>query len=309
MAIWDIFLIAGVLFLAFSEKTVLRFAGPVTSRKDLNESNYPVLDWSEGQKAISLNTVYNHVITITREAINWYMSAKRGKKFMAQRIRVAAIVLGAMGALLPTIGELFSKSGAGSRIPAGWTTVCLAITGTLLLLDRFFGYSSGWMRYIVTGTNLIDVLREFQVDWEIERSAWQQAEPTPDQLSKLLTLCKSYLTRVSAMVKDETNSWVQEFQNSIKYLDETQKAKADEKQPGSMNITLSSSNPLQPNWNLYVNGIQETKSGISAGKTNLLPGQYHIKVVATTTAGNLIGGEKVVTITAGGVTNETLALG
>jgi hypothetical protein len=308
MAIWDIFLIAGVLFLAFSEKTVLRWAAPFPSRKDLDESNYPVLNWGDGHKAESLNMVYNHVINITKAAITWYMSAKKGKKFMAQRIRVAAIVLGALGALLPTIGELFSKSGQGSNIPAGWTTVCLAVTGTLLLLDRFFGYSSGWMRYIVTGTTLIDVLREFQVDWEIERSTWQQPEPTPDQVSKMLTVCKSYLVRVSALVKDETNSWVSEFQNSIKYLDETTKAKAEEKQPGSMNITIASPNPIQANWDLYVNGVQEKRSGTSIGKTNLLPGQYHIKVSATTSTGTVIGAEKVVTITAGGITNETLSL-
>ena len=82
------------------------------------------MDWNPNKVEESLQTVFEKATTVGQGAINWYATSKKSKKWWAQTIRISSIVLGAIAALLPTIGDMLSKDGMPG-IPGGWTTICL----------------------------------------------------------------------------------------------------------------------------------------------------------------------------------------
>src|SRR5262245_53233265 len=136
---------------------------------DLGPAPRLALDWTPPNAASSVQQVFDYVMNLTEEAISWYVSAKNAKRYFARGFRALSILLGATAALLPTLGELFPHNGK-SVIGAGWTAVLLGIVGALLLLDRFFGYSTGWMRYMAAELQLRQMAQEFQIDWEAEKA-------------------------------------------------------------------------------------------------------------------------------------------
>ena len=47
-----------------------------------------------------------------------------------------------------------------------WSSVALAIAVAMVGLDRFFGFSSAWARYMATGQAILAALNEFRLDWQ-----------------------------------------------------------------------------------------------------------------------------------------------
>lgn len=264
------------------------------------------LDWSNENSEKSLEIVYTKAILINRGAVEWYSKAKRSKKHWAQNIRIASIVIGAAAALLPTIGEMLQKN--GKYFSSGWTTILLGVVGTLLLLDRFFGFSSAWMRYIVAELQLNQILQEFELDWENERSNWQGNIPTKDQINQMLAKVKALTSQINIIIRDETNVWVQEFQNNIKNLDESLKTKPALQEPGAINITITNEEVAKKGWELIIdNGNPEVFKGYTAGKRNITPGRHEITVRAKINGDDLQAG-KVISVPPGNICEEKLTL-
>jgi hypothetical protein len=283
--------------------------GLFTSKKtDLAPTAKLNLDWSAANAETSLKEIYTRATDLADESINWYIHAKKAKKRGARTIRILSIFLGACAAILPTIGELFPNKDGTVYIRPGWTTVLLGIAGALLLLDRFFGYSSAWMRYIVAELQIRQINEEFQLDFETERANWQGAPPSKDQVNQMLARSKAFVSQVNTIIREETSIWVQEFQNTIQYLDDSIKAKPAVTEPGALNLTITNIKDLPGGWDLSINGSRtEHYEGSTAGKRNLTPGKHQIKVTAKQNE-KILQAEKIVTIPAGGVCEEVLTL-
>jgi SMODS and SLOG-associating 2TM effector domain 2 len=276
-------------------------------KADLKPAPRLSLDWVPENATNALQQVHDHVLTLTEETINWYIGAKNAKRVFARSFRALSIILGAVGALLPTIGEILSDQHKSS-IPAGWTAVLLGIVGILLLLDRFFGFSTGWMRYISTELHLRQIAQEFQLDWEAERSTWQGAPPSKEQIGQMMAKCKALVTQVNNIVREETSMWVQEFENAIRQIDEASKAKQAITEPGALNLTVTNGDAAATGWTLSIdNGSPETYQGKTAGKRNLIPGRHEVKVQGDV-GGKTLQAEKVITVPAGGACEEILTL-
>ena len=264
------------------------------------------LDWSNGKAEASLEHIFTRVSANANSAIQWYDRSKKSKKFWAQNIRVNSILLGSVAALLPTISDMISFK--GKALPGGWTTICLGIAGALLLLDKFFGYSSAWMRYTVAKLQLEQILQEFQMDWENERASWQGVHPTKEQINQMLARSKAFTSQINTIVREETSIWVQEFQSTIKYLDEAIKAKPAVTEPGALNIIISNEDVAKEGWELTIdNGEPEKFKGFSAGKRNLIPGRHEI-VIKAKVQGHEYQAGKVILVPAGGICEEKLTL-
>ena len=205
------------------------------------------------------------------------------------------------------LGELFPRNGE-SVIRAGWTAILLGIVGALLLLDRFFGFSSGWMRYISTELQLRQIAQEFQMDWEAEKAAWQGNAPSKDQILQMMARCKAFVPQVNNIVREETRIWIQEFESAIRQIDESAKAKTAITEPGALNLIVTNGDATTNGWTLSVdNGTPEMYQGKTAGKRNLIPGRHEIKIEGDI-GGNVVKAEKVFTVPAGGICEETLTL-
>jgi low affinity Fe/Cu permease len=56
----------------------------------------------------------------------------------------------AVAGVLPVLSQIFG-AGSSVKIQPAWAAVALAIAVSLVALDRFFGFSSAWARYMATG--------------------------------------------------------------------------------------------------------------------------------------------------------------
>ena len=241
-------------------------------------------------------------------SIRWYIRAKRPKKLYASNFRVLAIILGAVAGLLPLLGEMYPLDGGKPRFPAGWTAILIGVAGALVLMDRIFGFSTGWMRYVSTELELRQIADEFQLDWEAEKARWQGAPPSQEQVTQMLARCKTFVTQINTVVREETSVWIQEFESTIKIIDETVKAKPAISEPGALNLTVTNGDETTGGWSLSVDGAApETYIGRTAGKRNLLPGRHEIKVTGVIN-GKKAQAERVIGIPAGGACDETLTL-
>lgn len=87
------------------------------ARPDLNE-----LDSSPAHRSESLSTVFSHAVSLATAAESWYATKRRSKRYWGRTLRVGAILLGTVAAVLPVLGQIFTNDGKPA-IPPGWAAV------------------------------------------------------------------------------------------------------------------------------------------------------------------------------------------
>jgi len=60
-----------------------------------------------------------------------------------------------------------------------WGYILIALGGDLFLFDRYFGFSTSWMRYMTAQMALQRNLEKFQLSWAVWRMAAQKQQPPP----------------------------------------------------------------------------------------------------------------------------------
>ena len=182
------------------------------------------LSWRPGEVKSSLHVIFHHASKNAAGTIDWYERKKDSKKVWARRLRVSAIIAVTIAGIIPILAQIFMRDGR-PIIPPAWASVALAIAAALVILDRFFGFSSAWMRYIAAELKLSQILKEFRMDWEAERAAWEGREPNRDQVQVMLGKARAFITQVDEIVRKETDEWIRQFQNILKQIDKAAKEK------------------------------------------------------------------------------------
>jgi SMODS and SLOG-associating 2TM effector domain 2 len=196
-----------------------------------NGTSFP--KWDKNEPNESLEEAYEWAIEHARSQIAWYQESRRPKKLGSQWFRGLAIALAAIGGLFP----LVDAATQGSEMALGqWGYVVIALAAALVLYDRFFGLSSGWMRYMLTELSLQRTLREFQYDWNILVA--QQTSPQNDPLP-LLRRLKDFSLQVETLIKQETDAWVTEFRTNLSELETMLKTEMEARTPGSIKVTVT----------------------------------------------------------------------
>ncbi|HEY0811103.1 MAG TPA: SLATT domain-containing protein [Longimicrobiales bacterium] len=184
-------------------------------RRDLECSPLEGLSWKPSEVEASLSAVFQHVRDDALEAIEWYQRARKPKRLLAVSTRTLAIASFGAAAALPLIAPL-----ASATIDRLWMALVIAIAGGALAVDRFLDGTSGWIRCMKTEQQLRDELEAFELEWEFGRAALQGQSPNLEQTIAMLQRAKAFAAHVNTVVQTETNAWVEEFQSSIKQLDE-----------------------------------------------------------------------------------------
>ena len=182
--------------------------------QDLRPADLASLDWAPWHARHSLDVIYQSVVEYASQSITWYLGARRSKKRWAQRLRVAAIVMVSVAGVLPVLSQIFNGSNSVVIEPA-WSSVALAIAVALIALDRFFGYSSAWMRYMATTKAISAALNEFRLDWQRASYQLEIGEPDQDGISDLLDIAKIFTRRIDDLVQAETRQWASEFRDTL----------------------------------------------------------------------------------------------
>ena len=176
------------------------------------------LDWDDDNRKLSLAAVCQRAEDHALNAIDWYLHAKNAKKKCAQFLRLGVIGASAIAGALPLFTQIFP--GQLATFSPAWTTVALGVAGVLMAIDKFFGCSNAWMRFITYEHRIRQALHEFQMDYDISQSQWANDLPTPEQAQDMLGRCKIFISLVDTFILQETNEWLDEFKNAIKQKDD-----------------------------------------------------------------------------------------
>ena len=135
--------------------------------KKSNISTKELLSWDEFKGKSpdeSLPSIYTHISTISRRMTDWYWISIRAKRKISLAARGAAFILLLVGTSLPIFSALLEETEHRLQFTQ-WGVALLAIAGLVMLADRIFGWSSGWMRYISTVTTMENLTRAYELEW------------------------------------------------------------------------------------------------------------------------------------------------
>ncbi len=229
----------------------------------------------------SAKAVFVNVCKIVEDSVAWYQAMKPANRTRAKMIRFWVIVLGAISACIPTLVDLLPAWGDKGQyqIPASVTTIFFAITAALLVMDRFFGYSSSWIRFTMTSLQLRQSLQSFRLDWELIMVGWKGGEPTPEQALEAIGQCKNFLTKCNNLILEETTTWKTDFEKALKEIDESAKTAPVVQSTGAINLKITNGSDCKTGWKLAVDGgTFEPGNGNMAARRNLVPGIHVIRV-------------------------------
>ena len=275
---------------------------------DIQASAPGALEWKNDQVRDSLGKLLGYVEGEAAKSIAWYWENKKSKAWWSQFIRMSAIVLTAAAGLLPVafyIGKDFKLlSDAVSATSGLWASALVGIAAALIGVDRAFGLSSGWARYVMAATDIRKRLEEFRMDW-VSLTAAASTEPSADQIAALIQKAREFRVAVEAIVAQETKDWVTEFQSNVAQLEkdvktqlETLKAQVDKSQqaqqataqPGSIEATIENADKTKDfSFSATLDGpegnvVKDEKSTSSNtwARANVKPGQYKLVIAAKT---------------------------
>lgn len=198
------------------------------NKDDLISLSFPDdLKWSSDETGISsLKKLYQFVNNECDQAIRWYFTKRQTKKFFGYVFRIGAIFAITISGVIPILGEIFETDGVPKLSP-GWAAVALAVAAFFISLDRFGGYTSGWIRYIRTGQILNKLQSDFKIEWEKQMLILQGEQPNIEVIKQTIDICKDFLAQVNSTVVGETDQWAQDFQKVLHELENEAKEKVD----------------------------------------------------------------------------------
>jgi hypothetical protein len=190
----------------------------------------------------------------------------------------------------------------------GWASIVFGVATLLLAFDRFLDLSSGWIRYIAAELKLQRLLCDFRISWQMEKASWKGEPPGDGQVQRALGMARGFRNEVNQVVLEETNRWIEEFQKSLKELDEALKARAEAAATGALNVTVTNGGDFKDGWDLSVDaGAPKKCLGVSAAVSPVAPG-HHTVTVEGRLDGVLKRAEKAVVVAPGGVRDVELTL-
>jgi hypothetical protein len=191
-------------------------AGPKANIRpvaDLDANMLPPLDWQSERVLVSLETLFRWVEQNTIRAYDWYMREKETKARLSKTTRVGAVALLTIGGILPLLSLITDR-----RIAGEWGFVALACGAGLLLLDRVFGLSSSWARYVSAAVELQMHLTQAQLHWARRRIGFANQTPDSTEIQRAVAEIEGFAMSVNDVIRRETEQWMVEFHENVTEL-------------------------------------------------------------------------------------------
>ena len=292
-------------------------------RGDITPMDLDELEWSSSTPPVdSIHQLAELARREALKAIRWYGDAKRTKKAGARVLRALTILSATSAGLLTVLAQWFDGVPEGElRVPAISISLALAVSGGLLGMDRYFGFSRAWIRYTSAELQVRTALNEFNMGWPERMAAWKNGVPDEAQAREAIAACTGLVGLVDSIIKVETDQWIADFQASLKDIDgaikaatktqerfeEAQKKGRQAGEPGALNVTVENGDQCDDGWTLVVGDRSTLGRGKTTGVTGLSPGPTQVSVEGA------IGGaaklaRKVVVVAPGAVTDCSLSL-
>lgn len=182
--------------------------------KDLVHQPIQQLLWDKENRQTSLNTLYQYAVCQALQSIQWYLTKKQSKKTGARLLRFFTIICVMVAGVIPILSDIMAIDGELSLNPS-WASLALIIAASLIGLDRYYGLSNSWMRFLTTEKKISKALQAFQIDWEIYNAELKGYTPDDRQLGDMLAKCQTFLATLNEMIDNEITEWRTQFNESI----------------------------------------------------------------------------------------------
>jgi hypothetical protein len=201
---------------------------------------------------------------------------------MSRTLRGFAIIFTIAGGLMPIIAAL------------GWTNIpmpdgtqvgqvgylLLGLAAACIGFDKFFGFSSGWMRYLGTKMTIERALSEFRLDWAMMVAKLRENPPTTDQVQLMIQRVKEFLLAVNNHVEQETQAWVSEFKTNLAEIEKSAKEQGESTRPGAIDITVTNGLVAEGGFTVLLDGmdIKSRIRGTNYQISYVPPGPHKVAV-------------------------------
>jgi len=270
--------------------------------RDLKIGELDELKWGDENQVDSIDKIFKYVTSQAGEAVSWYLEKKKYKKIGAMFLRFSAIIATTAAGVIPLLSQISIGTQNGTQnISPAWASVALILAVSFVGLDRFFGFSSAWMRFLTTELKIRNALQLFKIDWEIKKASLKGNNPSDVQVQEFLEMCRIFFTTVNNALEFEMNAWKEEFQAALKQIEDAAKAEQVVNKMGGVKIVIKNGDICVDGWKLSIDGgNQRIYIGKTAAFNNLTPGIHAIKVDAIVKSKTLCA-EDIVKISSGGI--------
>lgn len=190
-------------------------------------------DWTKPEETLEL--IKSNILRSIKTEENWYVKARGMHSIYSRSIRVIAIILFAFGILWPVLSADKSMQ---DKLTLNYGYISLAIGGLLLLLDKYLGVSSGYVRFYIAELDIKKNTQEFIENWDIE-TAKASKPMTIENVLALLNIVKQFRQAVFTTIQVETGAWATEFQTQTGELYELFKQKQNEiAKPANISVVV-----------------------------------------------------------------------
>ena len=232
----------------------------------------PALDWSKPDDAIA--ALHEFATKVARDALEWYWLAKKWPKRLSQGSRLLAIVATAIGGLIPLLTAGIIDASRGS-----WGYVALAVAGTLVTIDKFFGYSSTWMRFTVSATELETALATFRLDWAKLLAGHCGKRIPCAEAGVFIDRARALVERVRKEIEEETAEWVAEYRSSLAALEKKVAEQLKAQQPGAIELEVPDAGKAKGGVAVLLDDtVVQTVSTPTVALPHVVPGQHKVEV-------------------------------
>jgi hypothetical protein len=191
---------------------------------DLTPVAFPRLSWEPEDRTKSLDALVAYATGEAERAIAWYYRKRRRMQWWGRGLRLGAILATSAAGVTPLLAKLFERNGSPALDPL-WAAFLLAGAGILVLLDRFWGCTSAWVRYVLAAQELAETLDAFRMDWESHKLFWDRLDADAEQAQLMIDRCRTFLVHVRSVVRAETDAWATEFQNVLEQIEGATRAR------------------------------------------------------------------------------------
>ncbi len=259
------------------------------------------INWGKDDADQAIRQLTNYVESEADKAMAWYWRNKQWKARLSRTIQLSVIVLTALAGLFPVVVYLAKDMKWPYLGESGlWPSLFVGIAATLIGIDRAFGLSSGWSRYVLTATSIRKMLEEFRLDCALIMC--KPGQSASDRSVAIVQRAKEFRLAVEEAVLQETKDWATEFQNNISQLEKDVKAQLEtlkgevekgktaqlQKEPGALELSIPNASTAQNGKiQINLNGasgplVEEFLQGGSKWvHLGVAPGQYKVAVQAT----------------------------
>lgn len=244
-----------------------------------------------------LAAIAEYAVSAAEKASTWYFEGRKSRRWWCRTSRFLSVILIGLAGLVPVLVELYPTE---LRLRPMHATLCIGLAGVWIGVDRFWGFTSGWVRYLQTGQLLATALDGFRFDLKRDQLEWAGGKPSLAQAQSHLARIRAFLLQIHGIISDETKTWASEFAEALRQFDEQAKIIAATGAQGALQIVVTNGEQATTGWSVSIDGSPAaSRTGKSAG-IQTFPGLRIVRVEGTI-ADRPVSDERPVQVPPGGV--------